>query len=304
MLHSKITALLKTARPPFLLLTPCCLSVAVAFAIYEGIEIDPVNLALIFIGALAAHISVNMLNEYHDYKTGLDFQTRRTAFSGGSGTLPASPELAESVLFCGLLCLVFTALIGLYFLWTIGWGLLPVGLAGMLLIYFYSARITRYPWLCLLAPGLGFGLFMVLGAYYILSSHYSFAVLMTAFILLFVVSNLLLLNQFPDLEPDRAVGRLHLPILIGRRKSALVYAAFLAIAYALLLLCIYLQFLPLYSLLGMLTLFFAVPAVIFVLKFYDNIEKLMPTLALNAALALSLPVLISLGLIWQSVTSQ
>jgi len=121
MLQAKITALLKTARPAFLLLTPCCLSVAVAFAIYEGIEIDLVNLALIFTGALAAHVSVNMLNEYHDYKTGLDLQTQRTAFSGGSGTLPASPELAESVLFCGLLCLVFTALIGLYFLWTIGW---------------------------------------------------------------------------------------------------------------------------------------------------------------------------------------
>jgi 1,4-dihydroxy-2-naphthoate polyprenyltransferase len=79
-------ALLKTARPAFLLLTPCCLSVAVAFAIYESIEIDPVNLALIFLGALAAHISVNMLNEYYDYKTGLDLQTQRTAFSGGSGS--------------------------------------------------------------------------------------------------------------------------------------------------------------------------------------------------------------------------
>jgi 1,4-dihydroxy-2-naphthoate octaprenyltransferase len=301
MLQAKITALLKTSRPPFLLLTPCCLSIAVAFAIYEGFEIDPVNLALIFTGALAAHISVNMLNEYHDYKTGLDFQTQRTAFSGGSGTLPAYPELAESVLFCGLLCLVFTALIGLYFLSAIGWGVLPVGLSGMLLVYFYSARITRHPLLCLLAPGLGFGLFMISGAYYILSAHYSFAVLMTACIMFFAVSNLLLLDQFPDLEPDRAADRLHLPILIGRKKSALVYAAFLAIAYVLLSLCIYLQFLPLYSLLGMLTLFLAIPAALIVLKFYDNVERLMPALALNTALTLSLPVLISLGLIWQSL---
>jgi 1,4-dihydroxy-2-naphthoate octaprenyltransferase len=299
MLEAKITALLKTARPAFLLLTPCCLSVAVAFAIYQGIEIDPVNLALIFIGALAAHISVNMLNEYHDYKTGLDLQTQRTAFSGGSGTLPATPELAELVLFCGLLCLVFTTLIGLYFLWTIGWGLLPVGLSGVLLVYFYSSQIIRRPLFCLLAPGLGFGPFMILGAYYILSSHYSLAVLMTSFIMLFIVSNLLLLNQFPDLEPDRVAGRLHLPILIGRKKSALVYVVFLAIAYALLFLCIYLQFLPLYSLLGMLTLSLALPAAIIVLKFYDNIEKLLPALALNTILALSLPVLISVGMIWQ-----
>ena len=292
-------ALLKTARPAFLLLTPCCLSVAVAFAIYESIEIDPVNLALIFLGALAAHISVNMLNEYYDYKTGLDLQTQRTAFSGGSGTLPTSPELAESVFFCGLLCLVFTALIGLYFLWAIGWGLLPVGLSGMLLVYFYSSQITRRPLLCLLAPGLGFGPFMILGAYYILIGHYSFAVLMTSFIMLFVASNLLLLNQFPDLEPDRAAGRLHLPILVGRKNAALVYVLFLVMAYVLLLLSVYLKLLPIYSLLGMFTLFLGIPAAIFVLRFYDNMARLMPALALNVALTLSLPVLISIGLIWQ-----
>jgi 1,4-dihydroxy-2-naphthoate octaprenyltransferase len=292
-------ALLKTARPAFLLLTPCCLSVAVAFAIYESIEIDPVNLALIFLGALAAHISVNMLNEYYDYKIGLDLQTQRTAFSGGSGTLPTSPELAESVFFCGLLCLVFTALIGLYFLLAIGWGLLPVGLSGMLLVYFYSSQITRRPLLCLLAPGLGFGPFMILGAYYILNGHYSFAVLMTSFIMLFVASNLLLLNQFPDLEPDRAAGRLHLPILVGRKNAALVYVLFLVMAYVLLLLSVYLKLLPIYSLLGMFTLFLGIPAAIFVLRFYDNMARLMPALALNVALTLSLPVLISIGLIWQ-----
>lgn len=292
-------ALLKTARPAFLLLTPCCLSVAVAFAIYESIEIDPVNLALIFLGALAAHISVNMLNEYYDFKTGLDLQTQRTAFSGGSGTLPTSPELAESVFFCGLLCLVFTALIGLYFLWVIGWGLLPVGLSGMLLVYFYNSQITRRPLLCLLAPGLGFGPFMILGAYYILIGHYSFAVLMTSFIMLFVASNLLLLNQFPDLEPDRAAGRLHLPILVGRKYAALIYVLFLVMAYVLLLLSVYLKLLPIYSLLGMFTLFLGIPAAIFVLRFYDNMARLMPALALNVALTLSLPVLISIGLIWQ-----
>ena len=266
---------------------------------HEGIEIDPVNLALIFLGALSAHISVNMLNEYYDYKTGLDLQTQRTAFSGGSGTLPVSPELAESVLFGGLLCLVFTALIGVYFLWTIGWGLLPVGLSGMLLVYFYSTQIIRRPLLCLLAPGLGFGPLMILGTYYILSNHYSFAVLMTSFIMLFVASNLLLLNQFPDLEPDRAAGRLHLPILVGRKYAARVYVLFLVMAYVLLLLSVYLKLLPIYSLLGMFTLFLGIPAAIFALRFYDNIARLMPALALNVALTLSLPVLISIGLIWQ-----
>ncbi|MCL7421487.1 MAG: prenyltransferase [Methylobacter sp.] len=300
-MHTKITTLLRTARPAFLLLTPCCLSVAVAFAISEGVEIDPARLALIVTGALSAHISVNMLNEYYDYRSGLDLRTQRTAFSGGSGALPECPEAAEAVLHGGLLCLALTALIGLYFVWQSGLGLLPVGLAGVLLVYLYSPDLARRPLLYMLAPGLGFGPLMISGAYYLLSGHYQPAVLITAVIVLFVVSNLLLLNQFPDLEADREAGRLHLPILIGRKSSARVYVAFLAMAYALLLLSVFLKLLPIHSLLGMATLFWGISAARLVLRFYDNTAKLMPALALNAALALSLPVLISLGLIWQNL---
>jgi len=154
MLQTKITALLKTARPAFLLLTPCCLSVDVAYAIYKGIEIDPVNLVFIFIGVLAAHISVYMLNEYHDYKSGLDFYTQRTAFRGGSGTLPVSPVLAETVLFLWFIVLVFTVQLGLFFYGHSAGVLLAVGLSGFILVYFYNSQITRRPLLCLLAPGL------------------------------------------------------------------------------------------------------------------------------------------------------
>ncbi len=47
----------------------------------------------------------------------------------------------------------------------------------------------------------------------------------------FLVSNLLLLNQFPDLEADRSAGRRHLPIVLGRPSSSQVFGAFLAFAY-------------------------------------------------------------------------
>ncbi len=299
MTQTKTLTLVHCARPAFLLLTPCCLSIAVAFAIAEGIELDPVNLILIFIGALSAHVSVNMLNEYHDYQSGLDLHTRRTPFSGGSGALPAYPDAAHAVLYSGLWCLLLTVLIGLYFLWQSGWGLLPIGSTGVLLVYFYSPQITRQPFLCLLAPGVGFGPLMIIGAYYLISGRYQPAVTISSSIMLFVASNLLLLNQFPDLEADREAGRLHLPILIGRKHAALVYVAFLIIAYALLLLTVYFKLLPVYSLLGLFTALLGLPAAVFVLKYHDDMTRLMPALALNVILSLTLPLLISLGLIWQ-----
>lgn len=300
---TKLTPLLQTARPAFLLLTPCCLSVAVAFAISDGVQIDPADLALIFIGALSAHISVNMLNEHSDYQSGLDLHTQRTSFSGGSGALPQYPELSEAVLRVGLACLTFTTLIGLYFVWKFGWSLLPIGLTGVLLVYFYSPQITHRPLLCLLAPGLGFGPIMISGAYYLLSGHFQTNVLTTSFIVLFVVSNLLLLNQFPDLEPDREAGRIHLPIWLGRKNAASVYVGFLVMAYALLGLAVYLKQLPIACLLGMITLILAIPAATLTLKYYDDTIKLIPALGLNVALTLSLPVLISLGLVWQPLST-
>jgi len=296
---SKIAHIITTSRPAFLLLAPCSLSLAVAYVISQDISINLLRLLLIFLGALAAHASVNMLNEYEDFKSGLDFHTQRTPFSGGSGTLPAIPELAEFVRIGAMACLLITALIGFYFLWVIGRDLFLLGFFGILLIYFYTHKITHWPFICLITPGLAFGPLMIGGAYYILSGHHSMAVTTTSLIVFFLVNNLLLLNQFPDLEADQNVGRRHLPILIGRKKSAWVYVGFLVAAYALLFLCVYLAFLPKYSLLGLLSLPLAILAARISLQYPDDIDRLKPALALNVAVTLSTPVLVAAGIIWQ-----
>lgn len=301
LLTPEISHIIATSRPAFLLLPPCSLSLALAYVISQDISINLLHLLLIFLGALAAHASVNMFNEYEDFKSGLDLHTQRMPFSGGSGTLPAIPELAESVRIGAMACLLITVLIGFYFLRISGWGLLPVGFPGILLIYFYTHKITRWPLICLIAPGLAFGPLMISGAYYILSGHYSVAVIMASLMVFFLVNNLLLLNQFPDLEADQNAGRRHLPILIGRKKSAWVYVGFLVAAYALLLLCVYLAFLPIYSLLGLLSLSLAIPAARISLQFADDIERLKPALALNVAVTLSTPVLVAAGIIWQHI---
>lgn len=298
-LPTKISGLIITARPAFLLLPPCSLSLAIAYAITQGVSINKLDLGLIFLGALSAHISVNMLNEYEDFKSGLDFHTQRTPFSGGSGILPACPELAKSVLVGGMASFLITTLIGCYFLWATGWRLLPVGLVGLMLIYFYTQKITRWPMLCLIAPGLAFGPLMINGAYTILSGHYSLAIIFISLIVFFLVNNLLLLNQFPDLEADKKAGRCHLPILIGRKKSARVYVGFLAASYGLIVASVCLNFLPVSGLWGLLSLTLAIPATRIILQFPEDIDRLKSALALNVAVALSTPVLVAAGIVWQ-----
>ncbi len=107
--------LLGPMRVAFLVLPPVCVLLGLGTAAWTNVPINAVHLVLIFIGALAAHISVNALNEYFDFKSGLDLRTMRTPFSGGSGTLPANPAMARPALNTGLIALAVTGLIGLYF---------------------------------------------------------------------------------------------------------------------------------------------------------------------------------------------
>jgi 1,4-dihydroxy-2-naphthoate octaprenyltransferase len=124
-----------------------------------------VYFVLTFFGALFAHISVNVLNDYFDYKSGIDLRTHRTPFSGGSGILPTGMLRPRNVLLLGLGSLAVTSIIGIYFIYTKMWVILPVGLLGVLLVLIYTPYLTRLPGVTeLVGPGLGFGL-MALGTY-------------------------------------------------------------------------------------------------------------------------------------------
>ena len=294
---SEPKALLGPIRLPFLVLAPACVLLGAGTAIWTQGVSNPLHFVLAFIGAVAAHISVNALNEYFDFQSGLDFRTRRTPFSGGSGTLPANPRLARSALLIGLGAMALTALLGLYFLTVWGWALLPLGLLGLVAIAAYTPWVTRSPLLCLLAPGLGFGLVMVMGTDFVLTGSYSWTAFIASLVPTFLVSNLLLLNQFPDVEADRTVGRRHLPIVAGRRTSSLVYAAFLTLAYLSIVAGVLLNLLPALSLLGLLTLIVAIPTALRVYRYADDLDKLMPNLGLNVLITVATPVLAAIGLL-------
>jgi 1,4-dihydroxy-2-naphthoate octaprenyltransferase len=226
-----IKPLLGPMRVPFLILTPACVLLGIGTAMAATHSVNWLHAALVLVGALCAHISVNSFNEYFDFKSGLDFRTRPTPFSGGSGTLPARPELARPALAMAWIAFTVTGLVGMYFFYLRGPALLPVGLLGLLLLFAYTPWLTHNPLLCLVAPGLGFGPLMVLSAHFALSGRYTLTAVVASLVPFFLVSNLLLLNQFPDVEADRSIGRKHLPIVIGRRFSSLVYGLFLLLAY-------------------------------------------------------------------------
>ncbi|TVS11591.1 MAG: prenyltransferase, partial [Wenzhouxiangella sp.] len=231
-------------------------------------------------------------------RSGLDLATERTPFSGGSGALPAAPGASTAVLATGLSALAVSAIIGVYLMSVAGPGLLLPGLLGVFLVVAYTAWITRRPLLCLIAPGLGFGPIMVAGSYYAVAGEYSLSVVWASLTPLFLVSGLLLVNQFPDLEPDRDHGRLHIPILLGRHTAARLFAVVLALAYLVPATGVLAGVLPLAVLLVLL----AAPAAFLVarkaLAHADEPGALTPWLGLNVATLMITIVLLGIGLLF------
>jgi 1,4-dihydroxy-2-naphthoate octaprenyltransferase len=284
-------------RPSFLLLVPVCVFTGIATSLYEGNPFRPLYFALAFVGALFAHISVNVLNEYSDYKTGIDFKTQRTPFSGGSGLLPAGLLKPAQALMLGLGTLAVTVAVGIYFAVIYTWAILPLGIVGVLIILLYTPYLTKLPGITeLVGPGLGFGL-MVLGTYVTQAGGYSVASALVSLVAGLLIANLLLINEFPDVEADRPAGRKHLPIILGRAKAAWIYCAIAVLAYAVIVVGVAIGSLPLWALLGLATLPLGVKAMAGALKHHSDMPRLMPALGMNVMTVLLTPALMSVGII-------
>ena len=81
------------------------------------------------------------------------------------------------------------------------------------------------------SAGLGLGVLPVLGAYFIQTGTYSISALLASIPSGILVHNLLLLNEFPDVESDITVKRRTLPIFVGKKKAAIFYSALTIIVY-------------------------------------------------------------------------
>lgn len=296
-LKDQLVGLLKTTRPNFLVLTPACLSVVVAISLVTNVDLNWGLFLCAVIGAVLAHIAVNALNEYEDFNNGLDFLTTRTPFSGGSGTLPASPELVSRTAILGIVCIVISMAIGAALITQTGIELLWAGLPGVLLVLSYSRWIVRFPWLCLIAPGLSFGPIMMMGAEFVLTGGYSLPVLMASLPVFFLVNNLLLLNQFPDIDADKQVGRRVLPVIYGRDFSLKIYNLFLLLSSLSIILPVMIKVLPVGALLALINVLIAWHLHVGIRENISDSQGILRYLGLNVLITLLTPVLMAVGIV-------
>jgi 1,4-dihydroxy-2-naphthoate octaprenyltransferase len=240
-------------------------------------------------------VSVNVINDWFDFKSGIDQKTQRTPFSGGSGILPARMLSTRQVFWLGVGAFAVIVPIGIYFVIITSWSLLPLLVIAALCIFAYTPFVlkTRSPeW----AAGLGLGTLPILGMYFVQANQYTVPAIIASIPSGFLVYNLLLLNEFPDVEADRSAGRRTLPITEGRDRASLVYAATTLAVYAWVAGAVAFGQMPAFSLIALLTFPLAIKAIQGSRK-SEDLSKLVPAMGSNVMVVLLTQLLLGVGYI-------
>lgn len=281
------------ARAPFLLL-PVTLVVcgAGAAAFSGGVSWSRSIPALVAL--VAVHIAVNALNEWSDMRRGIDLHTIRTPFSGGSGTLPAGDAPLNAALALGLSAAGVGLVIGLWFLYQVGWGFLPFLLVGGFFVLGYTDALARVG-VGEVAAGLGLGGLAVAGTAYVQEGSLGPGVVAASVPAFLMTFNLLLLNEFPDEKADRKGGRKNLVLILGRRPAALVYAVAAILVPVWIVGAVVRGSLPAFALLGALPSILLVPPLRWAFG-HSSEEVPIPAMGANVVWNLATNTLLGIGL--------
>jgi len=288
-----LKAWLMLPRFQFLPLTIILVSLGTAIGAYGG-HFHLGYFLLAMLGSLLVHITVNVINDYHDYVDGIDLNTQRTPFSGGSGVLPLNLLKPRQAFWFGTICLLIAMAIGFYFVMVKGWFLFPLLLLAGFCAYFYNVYLSKWHMGEIFA-GIGFGPLLVLGSYYVQTGRYSWETLVASLAPGILTANLLFLNEFPDWQADRMGGRRHFVISLGKKDASYLFVALLTASYLCIIAGVLTKMMPVVALIGLGTIGFGWKAAKGAMKYYDNTEKLVPVLGANVITILGTQALLAVG---------
>ena len=269
-----ISVWLRVIRVRFLLASVIAVLVGLALNWSQNGSIEYFDAILTFAGVMALHASVDLLNDYWDFKRGIDTKTTRTKMSGGTGVLPEGLLKPSSVYRAGVFFLVLGALIGSYFVIT--YGILIAIILGfaILSIYFYSTKIVD--------SGLGEffvavkGSMIVIGTFYIQSGEINIESILAGIVIGTLSSLVLFIASFPDHDADKSKGRKTLVITVGKEKARKLFWIFPLFAYGVIVIGVVLNYLPVLTLISLVSFPLIIKSGIGLQKNYDSVDNLVP----------------------------
>ena len=191
--------------------------------------------------------------------------------------------------FFGILLMVIATLIGIYLIFVSGWGLIPLIVYGILAGWFYTSEGRKFSFINW-APGIAelliattYGVFMTMGAYFVLTGSYSLQAFLISLPVAFFISNVLLINQFPDADSDAKTGKNTLVVRIGKRSATMVLIGCFLIGYIIIAILPLIDYAPYSIYYSFLSIPFAFQAIRYAWSNYDkNAADMIPSNAHTA----------------------
>jgi len=241
---------LRAIRIKFLLASVIAVSLGLSLAWYAGSSIDIFHILLTFAGVISLHASVDLLNDYWDFKRGIDTKTKRTKMSGGTGVLPEGLLKPKSVYLAGIGFLILGSIIGIYFVIIFG---ITIGVIlgfAILSVYFYSTKIVNW--------GLAEvfvtikGTLIVIGTFFIQSQGIDDFSIFAGIVVGLLSSLVLFVTSIPDHDIDKEKGRRTLIIIFGKSNAVKTFLIFPILTYGVIIFGVITGLFPMYSLIVLL----------------------------------------------------
>ena len=289
---SKIESWLLASRPRTLLAAVVPVMVGSALAISQN-KFTPILSLIALLCSVLIQVGTNFTNDLYDYLKGTDKEDRI-----GPRRVLVSGLISTSEMKLGIITVFGLAfLLGLYLVYAAGIVILIIGIISILAGLAYTAG--PYP---LAYNGLGdvfvfafFGIVGTTGTYYLHLHEFSLLSFLIAVPVGALITNILVVNNYRDIEEDREADKYTLAVKLGKKFTRFQFVNSIAISY-LILFIIYFKydftywiFLPLISL----------PIAVILIKTLQTLEGegLNKTLELSAKYAALFGLLFSLGLI-------
>ena len=272
-----ISAWFRVIRIRFLLASVIAVSVGLAITWWHSSNVTVFDAILTMAGVLALHASVDLFNDYWDFKRGIDTATKRTKMSGGSGVLPEGILKPRQVYAGGIVFLVIGTIIGVYFVITDGIIIGIILAFAVVSIYFYSTKIVNWG-LAEVFVSIK-GTLIVIGTYFIQTSQINESVILGGIVVGVLSSLVLFITSFPDHDADKAKGRKTLVIGIGKKRASIIIWVFPTIVYGITISTVIAQIFPVACLIIIVT-FPLITISYKKLKFgYNDINRLIPIMS-------------------------
>jgi 1,4-dihydroxy-2-naphthoate octaprenyltransferase len=225
---SKFKSWILASRPKTLPAAVVPVMVGSALAIYQGIFF-PVYSIIALLCSILIQIGTNFTNDLYDHLKGSDTKERK-----GPQRVLATGLISVKEMEWGIFLVFLLAfLLGLYLVYSVGLMILWIGIFSIVAGLAYTAG--PFP---LAYNGLGdlfvfifFGIVGTVGTYYLHSHQFTSLAFLISLPVGALITNILIVNNYRDIEEDKTAGKNTLAVLLGKEFSRFEYVFFILISF-------------------------------------------------------------------------